>query len=176
MSLPKLVLTDIDGVWTDGGMYYGPNNTEFKKFNTYDSAGIIFCHELNIPVGIITGEDSELVKRRAEKLNVDYCFLGVKDKYKVAISLAKSLNISLNDIAYIGDDLNDIKLLQSVGLPATVSSAPYYIKKICKYTTTLSGGQGAFREFVEYFIRIEDEDLINDIISKYLIKLINGNE
>ncbi len=173
MSLPKLVLTDIDGVWTDGGMYYGAGGTELKKFNTYDSAGIIFCHELKIPVCIITGEDSELVLNRAKKLKIDYCYVGVKDKYRVALSLIEQLKISINEVAYIGDDINDIELLRSVGLPVTVSSAPEYIKKICKYTTTLEGGEGAFREFVEYFIKMENEELINDIILNYINKMKN---
>ena len=70
--LPKLILTDIDGVWTDGGMYYNRTDDEWKKFNTYDSAGVLFAHACNISVGIITGENTEIVKRRADKLKVDY--------------------------------------------------------------------------------------------------------
>ena len=72
MKLPKLILTDIDGVWTDGGMYYDQTGNEWKKFNTSDSAGVIFCKKLSIPVGIITGEDTEIVKRRAQKLKYIY--------------------------------------------------------------------------------------------------------
>ena len=75
-KLPKLILTDIDGVWTDGGMYYDDTNIELKKFNTYDSAGVLFAHHLGIPVGILTGENTQIVQRRADKLKVDYCYLG----------------------------------------------------------------------------------------------------
>ena len=80
--LPKLILTDIDGVWTDGGMYYDAGNVELKKFNTYDSAGVLFAHNLHIPVGIITGENTQIVQRRADKLKVDYCYLGTGCLYR----------------------------------------------------------------------------------------------
>ena len=113
--LPKLILTDIDGVWTDGGMYYDATDIELKKFNTYDSAGVLFARHSGIPVGIITGEDTPIVQRRADKLKIDYCFLGVKDKLKTVNHLCDNLGISLKDIAYIGDDINDIGLLSSVG-------------------------------------------------------------
>ena len=80
--LPKLIVTDIDGVWTDGGMFYDQTGNELKKFNTYDSAGVLWCKLNKIPVIIITGENTEIVSRRAKKLNVDYLFLGIKDKVK----------------------------------------------------------------------------------------------
>ena len=101
--LPKLILTDIDGVWTDGGMYYDATGIELKKFNTYDSAGVLFAHFLHIPVGIITGENTEIVQRRADKLKVDYCYLGAKDKISIVKSLCAELSITLAEVAYIGD-------------------------------------------------------------------------
>ena len=96
--LPKLIITDIDGVWTDGGMYYDELGNEFKKFNTSDSAGILFCKHLKIPVAIITGEDTKLVKRRADKLKIDYLFMGVRDKLPCAIKLCDSLVLRLRSI------------------------------------------------------------------------------
>ncbi|MGL4584324.1 MAG: acylneuraminate cytidylyltransferase, partial [Flavobacterium sp.] len=95
-KLPKLILTDIDGVWTDGGMYYDQQGNEWKKFNTYDSAGVLFAKKMNIPVGIITGEDTEIVKRRAEKLKIEYLFMGIKDKLTVVKKLVKDLDITLD--------------------------------------------------------------------------------
>ena len=80
----KLILTDIDGVWTDGGMYYDQTGNEWKKFHTYDSAGILLAHRAGIPVGIVTGENTQIVQRRAEKLCVDYLMQGVSDKLAVA--------------------------------------------------------------------------------------------
>lgn len=150
MELPKLVLTDIDGVWTDGGMYYDQTGNEWKKFHTYDSAGVLLCHQNKIPVGIITGEETEIVKRRAEKLKIDYLFQGVANKLKTAQSLCDQLGISLKQVAYIGDDINDAELLKEVGISASPISAPIYIRNITSFITTKKGGEGAFREFVEY--------------------------
>lgn len=145
----KLVLTDIDGVWTDGGMYYDQTGNEWKKFNTSDSAGVLFCHRLDIPVGILTGEDTEIVKRRAEKVKIDYLFQGVKNKLETASELCKKLNISLKEVAYIGDDIIDLELLAAVGVSGAPANAPEYVQKRVNIVTRKSGGEGAFREFVE---------------------------
>ncbi len=162
--LPKLILTDIDGVWTDGGMYYDENNAEFKKFNTYDSGGVLFAHHLGIPVGIITGENTNIVKRRANKLKVDYCYLGVKNKVQVVEQLCSDLSISFNDVAYIGDDLNDLQLMKVVGYSGAPFSSPDYIKKHASIVTSKRGGEGAFREFVETIIGIEKiEQLLTEV-------------
>ena len=149
MNLPKLIITDIDGVWTDGGMYYDQTGNEWKKFNTSDSAGILFCKMLGIPVCIITGEETQIVKRRAEKLKVDYVFQGVSNKLEIAKNLCSQLNITLLDVAHIGDDLNDMELLKSVGFSCAPTNAPLYIQKMVNHVTTASGGNGAFREYVE---------------------------
>lgn len=154
MKKPKLILTDIDGVWTDGGMYYDQTGNEWKKFHTYDSAGVLFAHQNEIPVGIITGEDTEIVSRRAAKLKIDYLFQGVKNKMEVADNLCKQLNISLDEVAYIGDDLGDIELLKNVGISATPNSAPEYVKKYSQMVMTKNGGEGVFREFVEKILGI----------------------
>ena len=154
MKKPKLILTDIDGVWTDGGMYYDQTGNEWKKFHTYDSAGVLFAHQNEIPVGIITGEDTEIVARRAAKLKVDYIFQGVRNKLEVAENLCKELNITLEDIAYIGDDLGDVELLKNVGISATPNSAPDYIKKYSQMVMTKNGSEGVFREFVEKILGI----------------------
>lgn len=155
MFVPKLILTDIDGVWTDGGMYYDQTGNEWKKFNTYDSAGVLFAHQNSIPVGIITGEVTEIVKRRSEKLQVDYLRQGVTDKLAVASEICRTMDIHLSDAAYIGDDINDIRLLTSVGFSACPSSAPDYIRNIVDIVTRKKGGEGAFREFVEKLLKID---------------------
>lgn len=152
MKQPKLILTDIDGVWTDGGMYYDQTGNEWKKFHTYDSAGVLLAHKFNIPVGIITGENTEIVSRRAKKLKVDYLFQGIKNKLETAQSLAKQLNIGLSDIAYIGDDINDITLLKNAGFAGVPASAPVYIRELSTVPLQKKGGEGVFREFVEYIL------------------------
>ena len=149
MSLPKLVLTDIDGVWTDAGMYYDNVGNELKKFNTADSAGLIFLRHLNISVGIITGEDTKIVERRAAKLNIDLLYQGIKDKVAVAETICDEMGISLEDVAYIGDDLGDFQLLKKVGISGAPHNASDYIKDVVDIVTSKSGGEGAYREFVE---------------------------
>ncbi len=156
MSNPtKLIFTDIDGVWTDGGMYYDNTGNEWKKFNTSDSAGILFARAAGIGVAIVTGEDTAIVKRRAEKLKVEYVFQGVKDKLETASNLCAKLGVPLSECAYIGDDVNDVALLKAVGFSACPSNAPPYIKELTHHVTQLSGGNGAFREFVEYLLKKE---------------------
>lgn len=166
-KLPKLILTDIDGVWTDGGMYYDNTNVELKKFHTYDSAGVFFAHQLGIPVGIITGENTQIVQRRAEKLKVDFCYMGVKDKVSVAKDLCLKLNITFDDVAYIGDDLNDINLLRMAKWSGTPASSPDYIRKISNVKLIKKGGEGAFREFVETILGADTiEKILEQIVQK----------
>ena len=152
MIIPKLILTDIDGVWTDGGMYYDQTGNEWKKFHTYDSAGVLFSHQANIPVGIITGEDTSIVARRAEKLHIDFLFQGVTNKLNTAIELCELLKISLEEVAYIGDDINDIELLKAVGIAGVPAGAPEYVRKLTNIPLQKKGGEGVFREFVEHIL------------------------
>lgn len=152
MKLPKLILTDIDGVWTDGGMYYDQTGNEWKKFHTYDSAGVLFAHRLNIPVGIITSENTRIVERRAEKLKIDYLFQGVQDKLTCAEQLCREIGIALDETAYIGDDLGDIEILKHTGLAGVPASAPSYMRALSHINLEKKGGEGVFREFVEYII------------------------
>ena len=147
--MPKLVLTDIDGVWTDGGMYYDQTGNEWKKFNTTDSAGVLFCRHLDIPVGIITGEDTQIMARRAAKLRIDLLFQGVADKVECALALCDKMGITLNDVAYIGDDITDMRLLSKVGISGAPANASAYVQDRVSIVTKARGGEGAFREFVE---------------------------
>ena len=152
-KLPRIILTDIDGVWTDGGMYYDQTGNEWKRFNTSDSAGVLFSHRLSIPVGIITGEDTEIVTRRSEKLKIDYLYQGVSDKLKVTLA----------EIAYIGDDLGDLEVLKAVqkagGITGVPSSASAYIRSYSSIDLEKRGGEGVFREFVERIIIGANEQL-----------------
>ena len=166
MKLPKLILTDIDGVWTDGGMYYDETGNEFKKFNTYDSAGVLFSKLMNIPVGIITGEATFSAKRRAEKLNMDYFFSGVKNKTEIVIGLCSELNINFSEVAYLGDDINDYDLLKKVGFSGAPLSAPKYIQKEVDLVLTKKGGEGVFREFVEEIMDKAGVDVVDLLKSK----------
>ena len=163
--LPKLVITDIDGVWTDGGMYYTTGGDVMKRFSVKDGWGVSFLHQLNIPLAIMTGENSEIVRKRAEKLKVGYCFLGVSDKLEQATQLCRQLRIELSDVAFIGDDLNDLQLLRKVGFSCSPANAPCYVKQEVHFITSALGGDGAFREFIEKILI--DNNLLEQILQKY---------
>jgi 3-deoxy-D-glycero-D-galacto-nononate 9-phosphatase len=166
--LPKIVFTDIDGVWTDGGMYYDQSGNEWKKFNTSDSAGILMFRALNIPVVIITGENTSIVERRAAKLKIEHVFQGVSNKLAVATELCGKMGIRLSDAAYIGDDIGDVALLCAVGIAGAPANAPVYIRDKAQIVTTLKGGEGAFREFAERILSKEG------VLESTLKKIIPG--
>lgn len=168
--LPKLIITDIDGVWTDGGMYYDQQGNELKKFHTYDSAGVLFAHTLEIPVAIITGEETKIVERRANKLKIDYLFQGVKNKVQVVERIIQEMNISFQDCAFIGDDINDLLLLEKVGWSAAPANAPEYVKTKVNFVMQKKGGEGAFREFVEFILQQ------NNLLEQVIEQAINRNE
>jgi len=173
-KLPKLFITDIDGVWTDGGMYYDQTGNEWKKFNTSDSAGVLFLNYLNIPLVIITSENTKIVERRAEKLKIELLYQGVKDKVGVASKICSEMDLSLSEVAFIGDDLNDIPLLKKVGFPGSPANAPDYVKKYVRYVTGKKGGEGAFREFVETIL--VEHNLLNEVLDKHISKVSTDNK
>ena len=165
----KLVITDIDGVWTDGGMYYDNNGNEFKKFNPSDSAGVMMLRGLNIPLVIMTGEDTAIVKRRAEKLKVDYLFMGIRNKLLVATTLCRDLGVTLEETAFIGDDINDVPLLRAVGLSATPANAADYVRSEANWRLSRKGGDGVFREFVEKIVT--EMGLFDKVMSEYYARI-----
>lgn len=162
--LPKLFITDIDGVMTDGGMYYTDRGDVMKRFSVKDGWGVIFLRQLNIPMAIMTGENSPVVAMRAKKLKIDRCYLGVKDKLALAGQLCDELGITLNEVAFIGDDINDLPLLRQVGFSGCPANTPEYIRRLVKYPGTVHGGFGAFREFVETILA--QNNMLDDIVNQ----------
>jgi 3-deoxy-D-manno-octulosonate 8-phosphate phosphatase (KDO 8-P phosphatase) len=149
----KLLLTDCDGVLTDGGVYYGEQGEVLKKFNMKDGMGVERLRKLaDVQTGIITGEMSPSVAKRAEKLQITELHLGIKDKLLVLMQIMVNKNLSKEQIAYIGDDVNDIEIMQKVGLTACPSDAISFTKKIADYICENKGGEGCFREFAELII------------------------
>jgi len=149
----KLLLTDCDGVLTDGGVYYGENGEVFKKFNIKDGMGVERLRNLaGIDVGIITGEMSPSVARRAEKLKITQLHLGSKDKPAVLQKIIAELQIDPAKIAYIGDDCNDLEIMALVGFTACPADAMQFVKDKVDYICQAKGGEGAFREFAELLI------------------------
>ena len=150
----KLVLTDVDGVLTDGGMYYSETGELMKKFNTRDGMGMELLRNLNIKTIFVTRENSKIVKTRVKKIgNVDL-YSGILDKKKLLPKILLKYNVELNQIGYIGDDVNDIEIMKSIGFSATPSDGNYQVKNISDYICETPGGKGAFREFADLIIKL----------------------
>jgi len=149
----KFLLTDCDGVLTDGGVYYSDQGEMMKRFSMRDGMGVQRIRELTaIDVGIITGERSPSIQKRAEKLNIKELHLGIKDKLTVVNEILNKHHLKLANIAYIGDDTNDVEVMKQVGLSACPADATPFAKNVADYVCRTNGGFGAFREFVEFII------------------------
>ena len=149
----KLVATDIDGVWTDAKMYYSAEGDLLKAFSTYDGMAVQLLRDERIPVAIVTSEQTEIVTRRAEKLNIEHVFLGETDKLGRVKQLCAELDIGMDEVAYIGDDVNDIEVLRAVGLSAMPCSSPILDRFTPDLVTERAGGDGAFRELVDLILK-----------------------
>jgi 3-deoxy-D-manno-octulosonate 8-phosphate phosphatase (KDO 8-P phosphatase) len=151
----KLVLTDNDGVLTDTGVYYSEEGEIFKRFSIRDGMGVERLRNgPGIETGIISGEISGSLKKRAEKLHIKELFLGIKEKHLLLPEIQKHLKIDAENIAYIGDDVNDIEMIKLVGLSAAPADAMPEIRNMVDYVCTKNGGNGAFREFAELIIAL----------------------
>lgn len=149
----KIVLTDNDGVLTDTGVYYSAEGEELKRFSIRDGMGVERLRNiLNIETGIITGETSGSVQKRAEKLKIDELHLGVKNKKNALEEILFTHQLSADEIAFIGDDVNDIEIIKSVGLSACPADAIEEVRNIVDYICAKNGGYGAFREFADLII------------------------
>lgn len=148
----KMFLTDCDGCLTDSGMYYTENGDEIKKFNARDGVGLSLLRQNGFIVGIVTGEDRELNKRRAAKLKLDIIEGGCTDKVEVIKGLCKKYDIGFENVAYVGDDINDLEVIKLVGFSACPSDAIADVKAIVDYVADSEGGAGVIREVAEYIL------------------------
>lgn len=149
----KMLLTDCDGCLTDSGMYYTENGDEFKKFNTKDGMAVSMLRNRGIKVGIITGESRELNVRRANKLKIDILEQGCKNKLEKVIEAADKYNLNLSELAYIGDDINDIEVIKKVGFGACPRDAVEGVKMVASYVCRAKGGEGVLREVAEQILK-----------------------
>lgn len=147
----KIFLTDSDGCLTDGGMYYTENGDELKKFNTKDGMGFRILREKGIITGVVTGEDVEMVRRRAAKLKMEEVHCGIGDKLPVVTEICQKYNCTLENVAYVGDDINDVEVLKSVGMGFSIADAIKDAKAAACYVTERKGGDGALREIIDKF-------------------------
>ena len=149
----KLVLTDCDGVLTDGGVYYSREGEEMKLFSVRDGMGVERLRRLvNIETGLVTGENSEIVRKRVEKLGIREYHPGSIEKLSVLKNIIRNRKLSAEEIAYIGDDSNDLEIMKQSGLSACPSDAFISIRETAHLIMENKGGHGAFREFAEIII------------------------
>ena len=149
----KLLILDVDGVLTDGGFYVSNTGDILRKFNVLDGFGIRQLIKQGIEVAIITGGKSDSVIHRSDYLGIKHVFLGREDKLNVYNQNLKSvLNINDENVAFIGDDVYDIPLMDTVGFPITVPNAHDDVKKRARYITSKRGGEGAVREVIDLII------------------------
>ena len=148
----KLFATDVDGVLTDAGMYYGESGEELKKFNTRDGMGIKLLQAEGVRIAIITMEQTKIVARRAKKLGITEVFQGAKDKVSVLNHLSDKFNIPIEQMAYMGDDVNDVGALQTVGYAAAPADSVDQVRQVVHYICQKNGGEGAVREVIDMIL------------------------
>jgi len=148
----KLIATDIDGVWTDARMYVTKDGDWMKAFSTYDGMATAMLKKKGIIIAILTSENTDIVLARAKKLNIQEVYVNEHEKKKRLIYLSKKYDLSMDEIAYIGDDINDLEVLKIVGLSALPANSPIQNLFQPNYITTRNGGYGAFREFADIIL------------------------
>ena len=148
----KIVLTDVDGVLTDGGMYYTKEGDIMKKFHARDGMGVTLLRKKNISTIIVTKEKTPMVKQWSKKMKILFLYDGIKQKEMIVPKICKKYNVKPEELAYVGDDVNDIGLLKIVGFSATTADGILEVKKICNYICESGGGNGAFREVCDLIL------------------------
>ena len=148
----KLLLTDVDGVLTDGGRYYSKEGEMLKKFHVVDGMGVNILLRNNIKTIILTKEKSMITKKWAKDMNISQVYGGFVKKEQALTQICKKYKISLKEIAFIGDDVNDLEVLKKVGFSAVPNDAMIQVKKIADYRCKASGGKGCFREIADLIL------------------------
>jgi 3-deoxy-D-manno-octulosonate 8-phosphate phosphatase (KDO 8-P phosphatase) len=151
-NLIKLVITDVDGVLTDGGMYYSNKGDIMKKFYARDGMGVMLLRKQKIPTIIITKEKTEMVREWSKRMSIDHLYDGIQNKSSLLPKIIKKYKIQSKNIAFIGDDVNDIVLLEKVGLSVTPNDGIFEAKQISDYICKNIGGNGAFRELSDLIL------------------------
>lgn len=151
----KLLVLDVDGIMTDGGLYYTESGEIIKKFNVKDGLGIKRLINAGVAVAIISANSSEATLHRAERLNIQHVFINAKDKLAILKELCDQLGIALSEVASMGDDLSDLPVMQAVGCPMTVADAMPENIDCAHYVTSKGGGQGAVREVCDRIIQAQ---------------------
>tara|TARA_Y100001970_G_C14224155_1_gene854534 strand:- start:816 stop:1346 length:531 start_codon:yes stop_codon:yes gene_type:complete len=148
----KLLITDVDGVLTDGGIFIGPDGIEFKRFSVFDGVGVAIAKAAGLKIAFISARYSAATESRAKELKIDEIYNGSLNKLPVYDELKTKYNLSDNNIAYIGDDLIDLAVMKKVACPIAVNNAIDAVKEVSIFITKSSGGEGAFRDAVEWIV------------------------
>ncbi|WP_150302811.1 KdsC family phosphatase [Pseudomonas saliphila] len=151
----RLAIFDVDGVLTDGRLYFMPDGTEFKSFNTLDGHGIKMLIASGVETAIISGRNSPLVEKRAANLGIQYLIQGREDKINALEELRQQIQLKYQQIAFLGDDLPDLPVMRLVGLGMAVASADAFVREHAHGVTQNAGGMGAAREFCELIMRAQ---------------------
>jgi 3-deoxy-D-manno-octulosonate 8-phosphate phosphatase (KDO 8-P phosphatase) len=157
LSQVKLLALDVDGVLTDGGLYYTEIGEVLQRFNIKDGQGLKLLMHSGIEVAIITAKSCLSTLHRAKDLNITHTYLGIEDKLSTLQGLCENLGLSLSQVAYVGDDINDLALMQAVGCPLTVADAISANQACALYVTKLAGGQGAVREICDILVQLRSQ-------------------
>ncbi len=153
LSRVKMIITDVDGVLTDGAIYKGAEGMEYKRFSVEDGAGMAVARAANLRVAWISGRYSDATESRAKELKIEDVYNGVLNKLIPYEELLEKYNVSDDEVAYIGDGLIDLVLLERVGVPISVENAYSMVKESAIYVTEAQGGWGAFREAVDWILK-----------------------
>jgi len=153
----KLIIFDVDGVFTDGSVYIDEQGKEMLKFSRIDGRGIRLLKETGLKTAIITSEDSNIVKIRMKKLKIDQIFTGIQDKMKIYNDLKENYDLNDENICYLGDDTNDIEIMKIVGFACCPINAQKRVKKISKFVSDLKGGEGFVREICNLIVKNLEE-------------------
>lgn len=167
LSEIKMLITDVDGVLTDGTIIIGGDGTESKKFSLLDGHGIKMWHRAGLATAFISGKDTSATSIRAGQLNINYVFQGCKKKLPAFEELLEKTGLSENQVAYIGDDLMDLPLVKRAGLGVAVAGSVAELKDAADYVTTTQGGSGAVREVIEYILK--DTGKWQELIQRYMV-------
>jgi len=162
----RLFIMDVDGVLTDGRLYYAEDGVELKAFNIQDGLGIKLLQRSGVEVGIITGRTSKLLARRATELGISTVVQGREDKLAALAELAEQRSWNLEHIAYIGDDFQDLAAIRRVGLGMTVANGSDIVAEHALWRSKRSGGHGAVREAAEFILAAQDK--LADLVAQYL--------
>jgi len=150
----KMLLMDVDGVLTDGRLYYTDSGEAVKVFDVRDGLGIKMAQSMGVKTGVISGRDSEALKRRLEELGIDEIHMGRYKKEEVLEEILRRHRLSEEEVLFIGDDLVDVPVLKRVGFPVAVRNAPEEVKRHAVYITRSEGGRGAVREVVDLLLKL----------------------